>query len=211
MGDLKKSLDEEHLLGDPKRSEVHYFGIAIDDNVSLADIIEEGFGGAFFTLTLPKASVDKKKQSSNGLVKINSTEATTSPRFIITGSQKKFKAILLTPNRQHSVPLDKGVKKRGFGISYCVEGTELGNRRYHVDQFPVSDSAESVQVILDKEGVQAKAVEFAAGQDREVQPVSNMFDESEIDRESGIDKAVKISQIIANIGQFVSNIAGGGS
>ena len=200
MGDLKSSLDEEYSLGDPKRSEVHYFGIAVEDNVCLVDIIDDRFGGAFFTLTLPKAS--------KGLVKIDSAEATTSPRFLITGSKKKFKAILLTPNREHSVPLDKGVKKRGFGISYRVEGTELGNRRYHVDQFPVSDSAESVQVTLDKEGVQAKAVEFADGQDREIQPRSHIFDESMIDRESRLDKAVKIGQIIGNIGQIVSGIAG---
>ena len=46
------------------------------------------------------------------------------------------------------------------------------------------------------------------GVEDEIQPVANVFDESLLDRESRLDKAVKVSQIFGNLGQFVSGLLG---
>ena len=91
--------------------------------MALADIVAEELGGAFFTLTEAKEPEEvlvwcesrerifgaNKAASSGQWVKIKSQETPLSPRFLITGSQSKFQAILLTPNRAHTVPLNQAL------------------------------------------------------------------------------------------------------
>ena len=63
-------------------------------------------------------------------------------RKILSTSCISFQAILLRANKTHAVPLD--CRNRKFAVSYHVEGSELGKRRYHVDQFEVSKRATKV-------------------------------------------------------------------
>ena len=105
----------------------------------------------------------------------------------------------------HGVQFD-GLNRK-FGISYHVEGDEIGKRRYHVDQFEVAKRASKVTVKMDKLGA-ATAFQVVDGVEREIQSVSNVFDESLLDKESKLDKAVKVSQIFSNLGEFVGGILG---
>ena len=77
-----------------------------------------------------------------------------------------------------------------------------------MDHFRISDKATNVNVKVDKEGHNASAFETIDGTEQEIIPISNVFDESFIDKESKLDKAVKISEIIKNLGQFISGILG---
>ena len=62
----------------------------------------------------------------------------------------RFQATLLRANKTQSVEPEKAKPK--FGISYDVEGDELGSRRYHVDLYGVDKSATKVSVELDRLG-----------------------------------------------------------
>ena len=88
-----------------------------------------------------------------------------------------------------------------------MEGDELGKRRYHVDQFEVSKRASKVSLNVDKLGA-VTAFQVVDGVESEIQAVSNVFDESRLDRESKLDKAVKVSQIFGNLGQFIGGLLG---
>ena len=60
---------------------------------------------------------------------------------------------------------------------------------------------------MDKLGA-VTAFQVVDGVESEIPSFSNMFDESLLDRETRLDKAVKVSQIFGNLGQFIGGLLG---
>ena len=72
--DLKSELDEEYGLGDANRLSLYYFGVLLDDDLRINDIVSDGLGGNCFAVALPKAS-----------------QSVPPERFLLVGKDRKFK------------------------------------------------------------------------------------------------------------------------
>ena len=75
MFDLKNELDEEHGVGDADRLALYYFGVLLDDDLKIKDVVSDELGGSRFSVSLPKAS-----------------QSVPAERFLIVGRDRKFKA-----------------------------------------------------------------------------------------------------------------------
>ena len=73
--DLKNELDEEYGVGDADRLSLYYFGILLEDDLKIEDIVSDDLGGSRFSVSLPKAS-----------------QSVPAERFLIVGRDRKFKA-----------------------------------------------------------------------------------------------------------------------
>ena len=60
---------------------------------------------------------------------------------------------------------------------------------------------------MDKLGA-VTASQVVDGVESEILSSLNVFDESLLDKETKLDKAVKVSQIFGNLGQFISGLLG---
>ena len=101
--DLKELLNEEEGVGNPERQKLYYFGCELTNDLELVEDFV-GILGNEFCLVLPKAS-----------------SGTESPRFIITGKERKFKAILMQSNKDMAVELPRG----SFFLNIILSGLTM--------------------------------------------------------------------------------------
>ena len=94
-----------------------------------------------------------------------------------------------------------------FGITYHVEDTENGSKKYHFTHFTASKKASEIKVKTTKVG-DYSVFQTVNGVQEELKGIENVFDERNIDRTSNLDKAVKVSEIVRNIFQAVGSIIG---
>ena len=181
--DLKEALDEEHGIGEPERQNLFYLGLPISENDLIVKEIIELYGNEF-NVSLPLAAE-------------NETE-----RFlVIPKSSSDFKTIDLQTKLNQE--LFKFVSKNGvFGISYKIEGNELGRRIFHVDLYKVSKKATELRFTPDFKVFQV----FKDGNEEQILGELNVYDENQ--RISRLDKHKKISEIFGNYGSFLSGIFG---
>ena len=72
--DLKSELDEEYGIGDASRLLLYYFGVLLEDDLRIQDIVSADLGGNCFAVSLPKAS-----------------QSAPPERFLIVGKDRRFK------------------------------------------------------------------------------------------------------------------------
>ena len=133
--------------------------------------------------------------------------------FFFSGKEKKVKTIMLMPNMSEDLSSHLPLKSKSIGISYAVEGS-LGeqNRKISFRTYNVSKTAKKLRFTTDA-NFEAKVFQTLEkdGEDFEEEIKGgglDVFDESMIDREKKLDKAMKVAKIGYYTSKGISSIVG---
>ena len=132
--------------------------------------------------------------------------------FSFSGKEKKFKTIMLTPNMSEDLTSHLPLKSKSIGISYAVEGSmEEQNRKFSFRTYNISKTAKKLRVTTDAnfEGKVFQTLQ-RDGEDfeEEIKGGLDVFDESMIDKEKKLDKAMKVAKIGYYTSKGISSIVG---
>ena len=194
--DLKSKLEDE-INFPPERQQLYILGLLLDANfdaLQVKELLEPWGFCASFTLLLPKASSAKRPD----------------PKWLILGKEKKFKTIMLLPNMEEDLTSYLPLKNNCFGISYAVEGTiEQQNRKFHVRAYTVSKQAKTIRFVTDG-NLEVKVFQTLtdASEETEMKGRLEVFDESRLDKEKKLDKALKVAKIGYYTSKGISSIIG---
>ena len=119
---------------------------------------------------------------------------------------------MLMPNMSEDLTSHLPLKSKSIGISYAVEGSlDEQNRKFSVRTYDVSKTAKKLRLITDS-NFEAKVFQTLEkdGEDfeEEIKAGLEVFDESKIDRDKKIDKAMKVAKIGYYTSKGISSIVG---
>jgi hypothetical protein len=119
---------------------------------------------------------------------------------------------MLMPNMKGELTSHLPLKSKSIGISYAVEGSlNEKNRKFSFRRYDVSKKAKKLRFTTD-ENFHAKVFQTIErdGEDfeEEIAGGLDVFDESMIEEEKKLDKAVKVAKIGYYITKSISSIVG---
>lgn len=189
--DLKSELDKEHVIGEPERQTVFYLGLPITDDSTLVQDLTK-INGNRFHVNLPLAAADDLRPYDG-------------QKFLILGKDTSFMAIDLTPKLSNE-QCELLLKQKKFGISYQVDGSEIGKRIFHVDVYEVAklpSKTKTFNIEVDGDKVFQSLPD---GSKEQLLGTLHAYDESK--NMGKYQKAKIISEIVANFGSFLGGILG---
>ena len=92
-----------------------------------------------------------------------------------------------------------------FGITYAVENTPSGTRKFHFKCYIVSLNATELKIEIDEHD-EIQVSQKINGVQEEIIPKLNVYDENNIGKTPKLDKAKKVAEIFALLGEFIAAI-----